>query len=152
MASPVTCLSQMRSCPSRSEAKATVRPSGETAGEEADRHGHVGDDTQAPLHLVLIDEVHTPDSSRWWVADTFEERVERGDEPESLDKEVVRRALAAAGYTGTGPIPELPDDVWTATTERYIDAYERLTGTTFVRGVYPAEPRILAAVAGLEHH
>ncbi|MET0577333.1 MAG: phosphoribosylaminoimidazolesuccinocarboxamide synthase [Ilumatobacteraceae bacterium] len=100
--------------------------------------------------LLLIDEVHTPDSSRWWVAATYAERIAGGGEPESLDKEVVRRALADTGYTGDGPVPELPPSVWSATTDRYIDAYERLTGNTFVPGNYPAGPRILAALAGLE--
>ena len=100
--------------------------------------------------LLLIDEALTPDSSRWWIADTYHERVAVGTEPESLDKEVVRRALADAGYTGDGPIPQLPAEVWAATSARYIDAYERLTGTTFIPGVYPAGPRINAAVAGLE--
>lgn len=100
--------------------------------------------------LLLIDEVHTPDSSRWWVGGTYEERLARGEEPESLDKEVVRRAFADIGYTGHGNVPDLPDEVWTATTDRYIDAYERLTGATFVRGAYPASPRIHAALAGLE--
>ena len=66
-----------------------------------------------------------------------------GEEPESLDKEVVRRAFADIGYRGDGPVPSLPDHVWTATTERYIDAYERLTGTTFVPGAQPASERIL---------
>jgi phosphoribosylaminoimidazole-succinocarboxamide synthase len=100
--------------------------------------------------LLLIDEALTPDSSRWWVADTYAERLDRGEEPESLDKEVVRRALADAGYTGTGPIPPLPAEVWTATSRRYVDAYERLTGTTFEPAPYPAAPRIRAAVAGWE--
>ncbi|MGI9644566.1 MAG: phosphoribosylaminoimidazolesuccinocarboxamide synthase [Ilumatobacteraceae bacterium] len=100
--------------------------------------------------LLLIDEVHTPDSSRWWVADSYDDRFAAGEEPESLDKEVVRRALAEVGYTGEGPVPNLPDDVWAATTARYIDAYERLTGTPFRPGAYPAGPRIHAAVAGLE--
>jgi phosphoribosylaminoimidazole-succinocarboxamide synthase len=101
-------------------------------------------------NLLLIDEVLTPDSSRWWVEETYEERLGAGEEPESLDKEVVRRALAAAGYTGDGPIPELPDEVWSATARRYIDAFERLTGATFVPGAYPAGPRINAALAGLD--
>ena len=101
-------------------------------------------------NLLLIDEVHTPDSSRYWVDDSYEERLAAGDEPESLDKEVVRRALATAGYTGDGPIPELPADVWSATARRYIDAYERLTGLTFVPGAYPLGPRINAALAGLD--
>jgi phosphoribosylaminoimidazole-succinocarboxamide synthase len=100
--------------------------------------------------LLLIDEALTPDSSRWWIAGTYDERLAAGAEPESLDKEVVRRALADAGYTGNGPIPSLPAEVWAATSARYIDAYERLTGTTFVPGTYPAGPRINAAVAGLE--
>ena len=65
--------------------------------------------------LLLIDEALTPDSSRWWIADTYDERLAAGAEPESLDKEVVRRALADAGYTGDGPIPQLPREVWAAT-------------------------------------
>lgn len=92
--------------------------------------------------LILIDEVHTPDSSRWWVADSYEERLAAGDEPESLDKEVVRRAYADIGYTGDGPVPTVPDDVWTATTSRYIAAYERLTGGSFEPGSYPVLQRL----------
>ena len=101
-------------------------------------------------NLLLIDEVLTPDSSRWWVEESYDERIAAGDEPESLDKEVVRRALASAGYTGDGPVPELPSDVWSATSRRYIDAFERLTGLGFVPGAYPVGPRINAALAGLD--
>jgi phosphoribosylaminoimidazole-succinocarboxamide synthase len=93
--------------------------------------------------LMLIDEMHTPDSSRYWVAATYAARLAEGDEPESLDKEVVRRALLATGYRGDGPPPELPDDVWQQTSARYIDAFERLTATTFQPGAYPVGPRIL---------
>lgn len=93
--------------------------------------------------LMLIDEMHTPDSSRYWVADTYEARLAADEEPESLDKEVVRRALLATGYRGDGPPPTLPDDVWQQTSARYIDAYERLTATTFQPGAYPVGPRIL---------
>jgi phosphoribosylaminoimidazole-succinocarboxamide synthase len=100
--------------------------------------------------LLLIDEALTPDSSRWWIESTYGARLDAGAEPESLDKEVVRRALADAGYTGDGPIPELPADVWAATTRRYVDAFERLTGLTFVPGAYPASSRINAALAGLD--
>lgn len=96
--------------------------------------------------LLLIDEVLTPDSSRWWLAGTYAQRLAAGDEPESLDKEVVRLALAASGYTGEGPAPELGDEVWAATSARYVDAFERLTGTTFAPGAYPAGPRITAAL------
>jgi phosphoribosylaminoimidazole-succinocarboxamide synthase len=94
--------------------------------------------------LILIDEVHTPDSSRWWVAGTYEARLAAGQEPESLDKEVVRRAFAELGYKGEGPVPTLSDDVWTSTTTRYISAYERLTGEAFEPGGYPVEPRLIA--------
>jgi phosphoribosylaminoimidazole-succinocarboxamide synthase len=98
--------------------------------------------TAADGSLLLIDEMHTPDSSRYWVADSYEQRLAAGDEPESLDKEVVRRALLAAGYRGDGEPPTLPDDVWSETTRRYIHAFERLTGTTFEPGAYPVPPRI----------
>ncbi len=93
--------------------------------------------------LMLIDEMHTPDSSRYWVAATYEARLATGEEPESLDKEVVRRALLATGYSGDGAPPALPDEVWQQTSARYIDAYERLTGTLFAPGAYPVAPRIL---------
>ena len=93
--------------------------------------------------LMLIDEMHTPDSSRYWVVDSYDARLVAGDEPESLDKEVVRRALLATGYRGEGPPPTLPDDVWQQTSARYIDAFQRLTGTTFQPGAYPVGPRIL---------
>ena len=93
--------------------------------------------------LLLIDEMHTPDSSRYWVIDSYDTRVAAGEEPESLDKEVVRRALLATGYRGEGAPPSLPAQVWEQTSARYIDAYERLTGTTFQPGAYPVGPRIL---------
>ncbi len=98
--------------------------------------------------LLLIDEVHTPDSSRFWLADSYEQRLGAGEEPESLDKEVIRRALADAGYTGDGPPPTLDPVVWDATTARYIAAYERITGRRFEPGEYPVAPRLAGNVAG----
>lgn len=103
--------------------------------------GTAGDGT-----LLLIDEVHTPDSSRYWVADSYETRLAAGEEPESLDKEVVRRALLDAGYRGDGAPPTLPAEVWAETTRRYVHAFERLTGTTFAPGAYPVGPRIQEAI------
>ena len=97
--------------------------------------------------LLLIDEMHTPDSSRLWVAATYADRVASGDDPESLDKEPIRAALSAAGYRGDGPIPDLGDDVWRQTAQRYQDAYTRLTGLAFEPGEYPVASRIEAAVA-----
>jgi phosphoribosylaminoimidazole-succinocarboxamide synthase len=99
--------------------------------------------------LLLIDEVHTPDSSRFWIAGSYEARLAVDDEPESLDKEFVRRALVDLGYRGEGTVPALPDAVVAATTARYVSAFERITGRTFVPGEQPAAPRIARAVAAL---
>jgi phosphoribosylaminoimidazole-succinocarboxamide synthase len=92
--------------------------------------------------LLLIDELHTPDSSRWWVADNYEHRRAEGAEPESLDKEVVRRAFADLGYKGDGPIPIVDDAVWSATAARYISAAERLMNQPFVPAAYPVAERL----------
>ena len=99
--------------------------------------------------LMVIDEMHTPDSSRYWIAESYPERLAAGQEPESLDKEVVRRALADVGYTGEGAIPELPLEVWQQTSERYIHIFERLTGQPFQHGDYPIGPRIAAALGAI---
>jgi phosphoribosylaminoimidazole-succinocarboxamide synthase len=98
--------------------------------------------------LLLIDEVHTPDSSRFWESASYEDRLAAGEEPESLDKEVIRRALADAGYSGDGDPPQLDPSVWTETTRRYQLAYERLTGVTFEPASYPPGPRIETALRG----
>jgi phosphoribosylaminoimidazole-succinocarboxamide synthase len=94
--------------------------------------------------LLLIDEVHTPDSSRWWIAEGLDARLDAGGEPESLDKEPVRRALSETGYRGDGAPPALPAEVWEETTRRYVDAYERITGLPFEPGGYPVAPRLSA--------
>jgi phosphoribosylaminoimidazole-succinocarboxamide synthase len=83
--------------------------------------------------LLVIDEVHTPDSSRYWHADDYEARLADGREPRSLDKEYVRRWLAEeAGYRGDGPPPALPDAVRIEAARRYIANYELITGRPFV--------------------
>jgi phosphoribosylaminoimidazole-succinocarboxamide synthase len=109
--------------------------------------------------LALIDEVHTPDSSRLWVADSYE-RVRAGldtaqtptrpaeQEPESFDKEFLRLWFVARGYRGDGQPPAMPPDFVAQVAQRYIAAYERLTGSTFVPGSQPAAERIRQALAG----
>ena len=92
--------------------------------------------------LLLIDEVHTPDSSRFWEGSTYEARLLAGEEPESMDKEIVRRAYADVGYRGDGPIPTLDPAVWVAAAAGYQRAYERLTGRSFVAAEQPAAERI----------
>jgi len=91
--------------------------------------------------LALIDEVHTPDSSRYWVADTY-----GLGEPENYDKEFLRLWFVDQGYRGEGPAPKMPDEFVAAVADRYIDAYERLTGTTFEPGEQPAADRIRKAL------
>lgn len=96
--------------------------------------------------LIIIDEMHTPDSSRFWVANTYDERIANDQDPESLDKEPIRRALIEAGYKGDGESPDLGATVVAETSARYINAFERLTCRTFVPGVYPVEPRLVDAL------
>jgi phosphoribosylaminoimidazole-succinocarboxamide synthase len=81
--------------------------------------------------IVVIDEIHTPDSSRFWFASSYGERFAKGEDPESFDKEYVRRYLAGIGFKGDGPIPPIPDEVRVEATRRYIEAYEKITGTSF---------------------
>jgi phosphoribosylaminoimidazole-succinocarboxamide synthase len=93
--------------------------------------------------VMLIDEVHTPDSSRYWKADTYQEKFNAGEEPENFDKEFVRIAYAEKGYRGDGEIPSMPDELWVAASERYITIYEMLTGKTFEADEYLVEERLL---------
>lgn len=81
--------------------------------------------------LCFIDEIHTPDSSRYWYADDYEARLRRGEEPRGLDKEYVRKTLAAQGYRGDGPPPPLRDEVRSEASRRYIALYELVTGKAF---------------------
>jgi phosphoribosylaminoimidazole-succinocarboxamide synthase len=82
--------------------------------------------------IVLIDEIHTPDSSRFWFRKSYEERFARGETPESFDKEYLRRWLAAQGFRGDGPIPTIPEEVRLEASRRYIEACEMVQGTPFV--------------------
>jgi len=92
--------------------------------------------------VVLIDEVNTPDSSRFWKADSYAERFKAGQEPENYDKEFVRIAYAEKGYRGDGDIPDMSVDLWVVASQRYISIYEMLTGVPFEAGKYPVEARL----------
>lgn len=102
------------------------------------KHGLILVDTKYEMgrapdgSIVVIDEIHTPDSSRIWLADSYEARLAAGEEPESFDKEYVRRWLAAEGFTGDGPIPKIPDEVRVEASRRYIEACETIRGEPFV--------------------
>ncbi|MCA9678618.1 MAG: phosphoribosylaminoimidazolesuccinocarboxamide synthase [Myxococcales bacterium] len=98
-------------------------------------------------NVVVIDEIHTPDSSRYWYADDYAERLARGDEPRSLDKEYVRRWLVGeGGYGGDGPPPVLPDEVRLEAARRYIRNFELVTGRTFEPDAREPVARIGAAL------
>jgi phosphoribosylaminoimidazole-succinocarboxamide synthase len=93
-------------------------------------------------NILVIDEIHTPDSSRFWFASTYEERFSRGEDPESFDKEYVRRYLAGLGFKGDGPIPAIPDDVRIEAARRYIEAFETITGSAFTPNLEDPAVRI----------
>ncbi len=84
-------------------------------------------DDGAGQELLLIDEVLTPDSSRYWPADRFEP----GGSPPSFDKQYVRDYVTATGWDRRAPAPALPPDVVEATRERYLEAFARITGAAF---------------------
>ena len=92
--------------------------------------------------LVLADEIHTPDSSRYWYAKSYAERFAAGQDPESLDKEFVRRWLMERGWMGEGQAPAFDDDFKVKIARRYISTYEELTGLPFTATVGPALARI----------
>ena len=81
--------------------------------------------------ITVIDEIHTPDSSRYWYADGYAQAFARGEDPKSLDKEYVRRWLVEQGWRGEGAPPTLPDDVRCEAARRYIETYELVTGRAF---------------------
>lgn len=93
--------------------------------------------------LTLADEVHTPDSSRYWVAASYADRMAAGEEPESLDKEFFRLWLRSQGFEYGGPKPAISDDVRIMLALKYIDLYERMTGQRFL---LPADPDVPARI------
>lgn len=85
--------------------------------------------------IVLIDEIHTPDSSRYFYADGYQERQDRGEEQKQLSKEFVRRWLIENGFQGKEgqQIPEMTDAYIESVSERYIELFENILGTSFVK-------------------
>lgn len=88
----------------------------------------------ANRRVYLIDEVHTPDSSRYFYADGYEERQAKGERQKQLSKEFVREWLMANGFQGLEgqTMPDLPDDFVASVSERYIELYEKIVGEPFV--------------------
>ena len=84
--------------------------------------------------LLVIDEIHTPDSSRYYYADTYTDRLEAGEPQRQLSKEFVREWLMANGFRGLNgqTLPDMPPEFVAEVTSRYVELYETLTGETFV--------------------
>ena len=92
--------------------------------------------------LVLIDEIHTPDSSRFWLAKSYLQRIKKGLEPENFDKEFLRLWYAKRGYRGDGKPPKMTKKLIVAFAQRYISIYEKITSKKFELFKYPIEKRI----------
>jgi phosphoribosylaminoimidazole-succinocarboxamide synthase len=96
--------------------------------------------------LILIDELHTPDSSRFWTLDSYGP----GRQPEHFDKEYLRFWYADQGYRGDGEAPAMPVDLVVRLAARYIAVYERLTGREYAPGERPAPARIVRSIEGCQ--
>ncbi len=85
--------------------------------------------------IYLMDEIHTPDSSRYFYADGYEERLARGERQKQLSKEFVREWLMSEGFQGQAgqKVPEMTEEIVSGITARYIELYEHITGESFVR-------------------
>jgi len=106
--------------------------------EVAKEHGLLLVDTKYEFgkdeegNILLIDEIHTPDSSRYWLADSYEERFARGEEPLSVDKDILRRWYNDNSNPYKDEVlPKAPEDLVVTLSSRYIELYERITGEKF---------------------
>lgn len=101
--------------------------------------------------VILIDEIHTPDSSRYFYADGYEERLTKGEEQRQLSKEFVRQWLISNGFMGKPgqTVPEMTPEYCMEVSQRYIELYEHITGMTFHPGsdAEPLQERIFNNVA-----
>ncbi len=97
--------------------------------------------------LVLIDEIHTPDSSRYWQAGSFEQRVRAGQEPDYFDKEFLRLWFKEhSDPYNDSVLPEAPSELVEELSRRYVCMYEQITGAGFVAAEQPADQRIARAL------
>lgn len=92
--------------------------------------------------LILVDEIHTLDSSRYWVGETYEERVSKGQAPEMLDKEPARQWLLSQGYSGNGKPPVFSDEKCIEISEHYINSFKQISRMSIAPAVADPGPRI----------
>jgi len=130
------------------EATAVARRLFARGQEWAARRGLILVDTKYEMgiadgKLVVIDEIHTPDSSRYWIADGYERRFASGQDQEMLDKENIRQWLIKEhGFSGQGKPPPLTDEVRVMLARKYIEVFELLTGERFESPVGSVDERI----------
>ncbi|WP_026790303.1 phosphoribosylaminoimidazolesuccinocarboxamide synthase [Pleomorphomonas oryzae] len=114
--------------------------------EIAAEHGLILADTKYEFGLdsdgaiILADEIHTPDSSRYWIAASYEEDFAAGRRPKSFDKDFIRAWVGARCDPYKDPIPQIPESLIAETSKVYIDAFEAITGKTFIPDLAGATP------------
>ncbi len=97
--------------------------------------------------IILIDEIHTPDSSRYWIAASYADRVAAGLEPDMIDKEFFRLWFRErCDPYKDAVLPTAPDELIAELASRYIQLFERITGKDFVPDLRPLGPSVLAAL------
>lgn len=113
----------------------------------ADTKYEFGVDAEGTIRLA--DEIHTPDSSRYWRADTYAQRLADGERPDSFDKDVIREWVAARCDPYKDDIPEIPPELIWKTALTYVEAHDRITGRPFdpPKPAPPIQERVLAALA-----
>tara|TARA_B100000029_G_scaffold496709_1_gene563366 strand:+ start:1166 stop:2113 length:948 start_codon:yes stop_codon:yes gene_type:complete len=119
------------------------------SGQEwADKMGLILVDTKYEFglynnELIVIDEIHTPDSSRYWIKDSYLDNFENNRSQNMLDKENIRQWLIDQGFKGEGTPPELTDDIRILLSQKYIELYKKLIGKDFIPSIGDVRSRIL---------
>ena len=125
---------------------------------KAAEHGLILVDTKYEMgrdkngEILLVDEIHTPDSSRYWIADTYQQRMREGQEPDNVDKEFLRLWFVEnCNPYEDEVLPAAPDDLVTELSRRYIYLYEKITGRSFEfpRADQPIETRLASNLQGI---
>jgi phosphoribosylaminoimidazole-succinocarboxamide synthase len=119
--------------------------------EIAERAGLIMPDTKYEFglfedRLVLMDELHTPDGSRFWVKDTYQQKFQKGEEPENFDKEFIRLWYTERINPYKQIPPPMPQQLIISASHRYVAVYEKITGENFKAFSYPIEDRIIKSL------
>ena len=125
--------------------------------QTADQHGLILVDTKYEMgrdadgNIILVDEIHTPDSSRYWLSAHYEERFAAGKEPDNIDKEFLRLWFKDhCDPYKDAVLPQAPEELIVTLASRYIQLYEMITGKpfSFTQTAGPVEARIMRNIAG----